>query len=127
MERIGEWTNEWCSADKMTARCVRNRTVDGVRRSVQRTALASLSLLAWAIGCFGGDETPKDRFKALFTSPPIIERMIVTERLPEDPLHAVPLDTGLADSTNVVTTNCAGRATPCSCGLLASHQTRRIT
>jgi hypothetical protein len=47
--------------------------------------------------------TPKDHFKALLSSPPTIERMIFTERLPKDPTHAIPLDTGLADSTNVLT------------------------
>jgi hypothetical protein len=29
--------------------------------------------------------------------------MIFTERLPKDPIHAVPLETGLADSTNLLT------------------------
>jgi hypothetical protein len=50
-----------------------------------------------------GATPPQDHFKALLSSPPTIERMIFTERLPKDPIHAVPLDTGLADSTNSLT------------------------
>ncbi|MCI0540401.1 MAG: hypothetical protein L0Z50_34800 [Verrucomicrobiales bacterium] len=76
------------------------KTIDYVGRAVQVAAL--LSLLTCTDGCLRA-ETPKDRFKALFSAPPIVERMIVTERLPKDPIHAVPLDTGLADSTNSVT------------------------
>lgn len=76
------------------------KTLKQNHRSVCVTAI--LFLVSGSGGCLRA-ETPKDRFKTLFSAPPVVERMIVTERLPKDSIHAVPLETGLADSTNFVT------------------------
>jgi hypothetical protein len=73
------------------------RALDYSRTSVIIAAAAGLFATC---GEGAGAATPKDHFKALLSSPPTIERMIFMERLPKDPNHAVPLDTGLADSTN---------------------------
>lgn len=44
--------------------------------------------------------TPLKRFKTLLEAPPVVARLVFSETLPKDPTKAVPLDTGLADSTN---------------------------
>jgi len=68
-----------------------------------------LALIAMVLLIAGGStmpllaDSPKERFKALLQSPPVIERLVFVEKLPVNPHHAVPLDQGIAASTNFQT------------------------